>query len=139
MSAFYLLDTNIVSEAGRKRPDAGVVRFLNEQANLRVSVILFYELMFGVEKAPKAEQARLRLFYEALEQKFAPRAFPVDLAAARKAGELRALAHRKGRVLADADALIAATAIAHGATLVTRNVKDFEGLDVRVLNPFGAR
>lgn len=134
--AFYLLDTNIVSEAGSWRPNPGVVEFLRRERNLCVSVILFEELMFGLNRAPKEKKARLTLFYDGVESELGPRALPVTLEIARASGRLRARAQNDGRTLTAADALIAATAIVHGATVVTRNVRDFVGLSVDVLNPF---
>lgn len=132
----FLLDTNIVSEVGRSRPHPDVVAFLEAERDLCVSVILFEELTFGLERAPTDKRARLTLFYEGVQAKFGARALPVDLDVARAAGRLRAHANNHGRVLHAGDALIAATAIVHGATLVTRNVRDFVGLSVEVCNPF---
>jgi len=134
--ALYLLDTNIVSEAGNARPDPGVVEFLQRERNLCASVILFEELMFGLDRAPPEKKARLGLFYDGVESELGSRALPVTLEIARVSGRLRAQAQNRGRILKAADALIAATAMVHGATLVTRNVRDFAGLSVDVLNPF---
>jgi toxin FitB len=113
-----------------------VVEFLRRERNLCVSVILFEELMFGLERAPQDRKARLNLFYEGVQTEFGSRALPITLDIARTSGRLRAHAQNHGRILSAADALIAATAMVHGATVVTRNVRDFAGLSVDLLDPF---
>ena len=134
----FLLDTNIVSEAGRARPHPGVVAFLEREDNLCVSTTLFEELSFRLDRAPPQRRARLTLFYEGVQAQFGARALPVDLDVARTSGRLRALAHNQGRVLHMGDALIAATAVVHGATVATRNIRDFVGLSVDLFDPFAA-
>jgi toxin FitB len=138
MANSYLLDTNVVSELSRKKPDAGVLAFLEATPQFLVSVILFHELAYGLAAAKPEQRAQLSAFVDALREKLGRDAIPLDLAIAEAAGRLRATARAKGRALHEADALIAATAMAHGALLVTRNVRDFERLDVPLLNPFGA-
>ena len=132
----YLIDTNVISELARKRPDAGVVRFIAEQRSLHVSVILFHELAFGLENAAPGQKARLTVFIAAMRAHFGARAVSVDLQVAETAGRLRALEKAQGRILTVADSLIGATAAVLGATLVKRNVKDFEKLGVPLINPF---
>ncbi len=134
--ALYLVDTNVVSEAARPRPDPGVVAFLRRERDLCVSVILFEELSFGLERAPPERRARLTLFVEGVFARFGALALPVDLDIARLSGRLRANANNEGRALHMADALMAATAMTHGAILVTRNARDFAGLGVELRNPF---
>lgn len=132
----HLLDTNVVSEVGRPRPNPGVVAFLEREADVWVSVILFEELSYGLGRAPAHRTAGLTAFVEAMEAEFGARALPVDREIARVSGRLRALAGVEGRVLHMADALMAATARVNGATLVTRNTRDFIGLGVDLLDPF---
>jgi len=134
--ALHLFDTNVVSEAARPRPNRGVVAFLERENDIRVSVILFEELSFGLDRAPPERRARLTLFCEGVFAEFGALALPVDLDIARLAGRLRANASNEGRVLHMADALMAATAMTHGAILVTRNSRDFSGLGVELCNPF---
>jgi hypothetical protein len=136
--ALHLLDTNVVSEAGRPRPDSGVVAFLQRESDICVSVILFEELSFGLERAPPERRARLTLFVEGVFAQFGARALPVDLDIARLSGRLRANANNEGGALHMADALMAATAMTHGAILVTRNARDFTGLGVEIFNPFSS-
>ena len=133
----FLLDTNVVSEMARPRPDPGVLAFLGETAKFSISVMVLHELEFGCEALTDAERrAQVSRFVGDVRQRFGSTALPIDLDIASKAARLRAFAKRNGRVLALADALIATTALVHGRTLVTRNVKDFAGLDVALLNPF---
>jgi predicted nucleic acid-binding protein len=134
--ALHLIDTNVVSEAARPRPDPDVVAFLQRERDICVSVILFEELSFGLERAPPERRARLTLFVEGVFAKFGALALPVDLGIARLSGQLRANANNAGRALHMADALMAATAMTHGAILVTRNARDFMGLGVELCNPF---
>lgn len=136
MEARYLIDTNVVSELARKRPDPGVVAFIQEQHSLLVSSILFHELAFGLETANADQKMRLTAFVTAMRDRFGDRAVAVDVPIAETAGRLRAYAKGQGRVLTVADALIAASAMVKGVTLATRNVKDFDGLSVPLLNPF---
>ncbi len=134
--ALHLLDTNVVSEAGRPRPDPGVVAFLQGESDICVSVILFEELSFGLDRAPPERRARLTLFVEGVFAQFGALALPVDLDIARLSGRLRANANTEGRTLHMADSLMAATSMTHGAILVTRNARDFRGLGVELCNPF---
>jgi predicted nucleic acid-binding protein len=133
-----LFDTNIISELGRKRPDARVVAFVEATPRVLVSVILFHELSYGFETANREQKLRLSAFLAAMRDRFGPRAIPVDLGIAETAGRLRAYAKDGGRVLSVSDSLIAATALAKGVALATRNVKDFEGLDVPLIDPLAS-
>ncbi|MBI1867041.1 MAG: type II toxin-antitoxin system VapC family toxin [Methylocystis sp.] len=131
-----LFDTNVISELSRKRPDARVVAFVEATPRVLVSVVLFHELSYGFEAANHEQKLRLSAFLAAIRDRFGPRAIPVDLGIAETAGRLRAYARVGGRVLTVGDSLIAATALAKGVPLVTRNGKDFEGLDVPLIDPF---
>jgi predicted nucleic acid-binding protein len=131
-----LLDTNVVSELARSRPQPEVAAFLAQAPRLSVSVMLFHELAFGAAAVSDPEQAnRLALFYRDIQKRFGPTVLPVSLEIASTAGRLRAFAKLKGRVLTVADSLMAATAMTHGLTLATRNVKDFQGLSVPLIDP----
>ena len=136
MTARYLLDTNIVSELARPAPNAGVLQFVAGIPEIMVSVILFHELTFGLATAPAKQQGRLTLFIQAIRGRFGDRAIAIDVSIAETAARLRAFAKEQGRALSVADSLIAATAVVHDATLVTRNVKDFDNLSVALFNPF---
>jgi hypothetical protein len=133
----HLLDTNILSELARRRPNANVVAFVADTPRLAVSVILFHELQFGCETvADPARKAALSRFRDSILTRYADSAFPVDRAVALRSASLRALSKRHGRALSLADSIMAATAVLNSAILVTRNEKHFAHLDVAILNPF---
>jgi toxin FitB len=138
MSDGVLLDTNIVSELSRKAPDPRVLAFLAGQPRLHVSVILFHELQFGLEQADDDRKVALTVFLQDIGARFAARALPVDLNVAETAGRLRAFERKQGRILSVPDAFMAATAMIHDLPLATRNVRDFERLSIRLINPFEA-
>lgn len=136
----FLLDTNVVSEWVRPRPDAGVVAWLAEADEDRVfiSVVTLAELRYGIERLA-AGQRRRRLdewLREELPLRFEGRVLPIDAAIADAWGRLTASMEATGRPIAVADAFIAATAEAHGLALVTRNVSDFEATVKSVMNPW---
>lgn len=132
----FLLDTVIVSEARKARPNAGVVRWLSKQPEdqLYLSVVTLGEIERGIEKRRKADPefaAALAEWLERLTRLYADRILPVTPGIALRWGRLSAQLGHEG-----ADLLIAATALAHGLTVVTRNVGDFEPTGVRLINPF---
>ena len=131
-----LVDTNVLSELPRPRPAASVLRWLAAQETIALSVVTLEELTFGVARATPTARARLGRWLDALLDA-RPIVLDVTPTIARASGELRAAREARGRRVAQADMLIAATALAHGLTLATRNVKDFEGCGVRLFNPFG--
>jgi predicted nucleic acid-binding protein len=135
-----LLDTNIPSEALRSRPDANVAAWLRDQTknSLFLSVVTVGELQKGIVLAPPAKRSKLEQSIEAfIPVWFAGRILPVTRAVAKCWGELDGKCQRAGRRLGVADAMIAATALERGLTMVTRNVKDFADLGVKILNPGG--
>ena len=131
-----LVDTNVISELARPRPNPRVVRWLAGQSRIHLSVVTLEELAFGVARATGGARTRLATWLDALVAA-RPALLDVTPAIARASGELRAVREARGRRVAMADMLIAATALAHGLTLATRNERDFEGCGVKVLNPFG--
>ena len=136
MPSGYLLDTNFVSEARKPRPNPGVMAFLNENDPGRsfVSAMTIGELRKGVaaRRIRDFEGAeRLGEWVDQLEAEFVERIIAVDHAVARIWGELPAK-----RSLPVVDTLIAATALAHRLTLVTRNVRDVAATGVDVHNPW---
>ena len=134
--AGFLLDTNVISETRRVRPDPGVIGFLNETHGERlfISGLTLGELRKGVEikRRSDPEQAlRLEDWVDGIGQKFADRVLAVDADVARRWGEISADRPRPA-----IDTLIAATALVNGLTLVTRNSSDIVGIKLEVLNPW---
>jgi toxin FitB len=132
----YLLDTNILSETRRKAPDENVIAFVTNTnpSALYLSVLTLGELRKGIalkQRTDLSTAAALAAWVDGLEYGFADRILGIDIATARLWGELSA---RRPRPVVDT--LLAATAIAHNLTLVTRNTADLEDIDVTLLNPF---
>ena len=138
----FLLDTNIPSEVLRPLPNANVVAWLKRQSrdSLFLSVVTIGELRKGATLLPQsARRAQLEELIEVLVPWwFAGRILPVTQAIADSWGVLDGQRQLAGRPLGMADGMIAATALEHGLTLVTRNVKDFAGLPVTIVNPWDA-
>ena len=135
----YLLDTNVISETRKPRADAGVIAFLSaaESAGLYISVLTLGELRKGVAAKRRTDMAtgdQLSVWVDGIEANFADRLLSIDAQTARLWGELSAR-----RTLLVVDTLIAATAINHGLTLVTRNIRDIESTGVRLIDPWRAK
>jgi len=138
----FVLDTNVVSELRKVRfgkADAQVAKWADsvEAVNLYVSAITILELEIGVlqmESRDPAQGAMLRAWMDNhVLPEFIDRVLPVDMAVAQRCARLHVPDPR-----AERDALIAATALVHGMTVVTRNVADFEPTGVSLLNPWDA-
>jgi predicted nucleic acid-binding protein len=136
----FLLDTNVVSElrkVGDGRADSNVVRWLaGEDADrFYLSAVTVMELDLGIrlaERRDPVQGARLRAWMtERVLPEFAARILPVDTAVALRCAGLHVPDPRPER-----DALIAATALVHAMTVVTRNVADFAPIGVRILDPW---
>src|SRR5262245_54382167 len=122
----YLLDTNILSELPKRRPNPAVVAWFSLQKSIAFSAITLEELRFGVSRMAPGQGKNLARWLEALLS-IPPTIIPVDEKIANSAGQLRATRERAGRVSSQADMLIAATALTGGYILVTRNIRDYEG------------
>jgi predicted nucleic acid-binding protein len=134
----YLLDTNVLSETRKGHGHALVKAWVTAQptGGLYLSAITVLEVQRGIYKAEQqGDQAKAAIFERWLEERllpaFAGRILTTDQAVARRAARLPWPDPRDYR-----DALIAATALVHGAVVVTRNVKHFEGFGVKLLNPW---
>ena len=134
-----LLDTNVVSELTKEEPDARVIGFLNRQPDLWVSTIILHELEFGLRLLPAGRRRqRLRAVLSKFVTEYQDRFLALERREAEQAAALRAHAQRSGRTVHLGDALIAGTAKAHDLAVATRNVLDFDGLDVEIINPWEA-
>ena len=136
----FLLDTNVVSElrkVGDGRADARVVRWIGnaDAASFYISALTLMELEIGVlriERRDRLQGERLRAWMERqVQAEFLERTLPVDSAVALKCAGLHVPDPR-----AERDALIAATALVHGMTVVTGNVSDFEATGVALVDPW---
>jgi predicted nucleic acid-binding protein len=134
----YLLDTNLLSETRKPRPDSGVISFLQsaEASLLFISVLTIGELRKGIVskkfKDPDPNTAsRLAAWVDGLEFSFADRLIGIDAAAAKLWGDWSG--ERPRPVV---DTLLAATAVQHDLTLVTRNIRDVRGIPVKLLDPW---
>jgi predicted nucleic acid-binding protein len=136
----YLLDTNIPSEFSRDRPEPRVVQWLKSQpiATLFLSAVTIGEIRKGLVVMPQGRR-RNELeawFHTDLLNWFHDRILPVTHSIADRWGALDGHRQLMGTPLNTADGLIAATALEHDLTVVTRNVKDFAGLAVVVFDPW---
>ncbi len=136
----FLLDTNVVSEWVKPRPDPGVIEWLAEVDEDRVfiSVITLAELRYGVDRLKDAVR-RKRLdtwLSDELMQRFSGRILPIDVAIAEAWGRLVARRSGLGRPLHPMDGFIAAIAHVHGLSLVTRNEADFRQSVKTIINPW---
>jgi len=136
----YLLDTNVVSEATKERAEPVVSRWLSRIAPdaAFISVVTVAELRAGAELMPMG--ARRRRFEQWIERevhiRFQSNIVEVDLGVADAFGVFLAEDRKRGRTMSPLDLLIAATASARTLVVVTRNTRDFEHLDIDLVNPW---
>ena len=135
-----LLDTNVVSDASHPRPHPSVRKWFSARRKdeLFICTPVLAELSYGVERLPKGtKRSALEEWLIRLETEgFPERVLTFDRRAAREFGKMLHLRTGKGRPIGTMDAIIASIAKAEGATLATRDVSDFEGLGIEVINPF---
>jgi predicted nucleic acid-binding protein len=136
----FLLDTNVMSEWVKPKPDPQVVRWLADvdEDRVHVTVASFAEIRFGIERLPPgARRERLDVWLrDELPARFEGRVFDIDQRIAHAWGKVMARARRIGRELTTMDACFAATAETHALTLVTRNTAHFGKLGLSLLNPW---
>ena len=133
MSATIVLaDTNVISELVKGAPDANVMRWLQTVQLLAISAVTLEEAHFGLAWQPNTR--KLTLLNGVVERLHA--VYPVTLSIAQRGGALRGQFQSQGITRSAPDMLIAATAIEYQLVLATRNVRDFKGCGVQVLNPF---
>jgi hypothetical protein len=135
----FLLDTCLISEIWKPRPNAGVLAWVgsSDETELHISVLCLGEIRKGVGGLPEGKRKqRLLHDYALLRSRFSSRVLPVTDQAAERWGDLAAGAVASGRHLHVVDGLMAATALVFGLSLVTRNVADFATTHVPIVNPW---
>ena len=137
----WLLDTNVVAELARPRPDARVAAWAGTtpEHTMFISVLTLAEYDKGIDRLPERapERARYRQAVDALERRFAGRVLTVSDDVARAWGRMSGRAKRETGLWPPViDAMLAATALVHGMVLVTRNVRDVRGTGADVLDPW---
>ncbi|TPJ71900.1 MULTISPECIES: type II toxin-antitoxin system VapC family toxin [unclassified Mesorhizobium] len=137
-----VLDTNVISEAGKPVPNPIVAEWLNKQDVLELYLCgpVIMEQSFGAERFLNrtGSDRYIRALDHLISHQFAGRVVEFAGSTPRLAGKLRAMRERMGRPMSLPDAMIAAICLAQDATLATRNIPDFDGLDLKLVNPFEA-
>lgn len=133
----FLLDTNVISELVKPAPSRNVVEFLSTLDAAWLSIITLHELTYGLGLLPQGNRrSELEEKLHQLLSEYSDWIIPIDQSEAEQAALFRVQAKQQGRVIHLADALIAGTATAHNLSLVTRNVDDFSGIDIEIVNPW---
>ena len=139
----FLIDTNVISELVRESPNAAVMSWISRQnsESIFLSTITLGELVHGVARLPKsARRERLQSWLQVdIKNQFAGRLLAFGEQEAIAWGNFKANTERQGRPRGAVDLQIAATAHVIGLTLVTRNLRDFAGLGLSVVDPWSAR
>jgi len=132
----YLVDANVLSEPTRPEPSARVVEWLRRhERELVVDPVVLGEIRFGILLLQRSRRrTRLETWFNAGVGRI--RCVSWDAATGLRWAELLAALRRRGRAMPIKDSLIAATALVHGLTVATRNVRDFEPAGVEVIDPF---
>lgn len=136
----FLLDTNVISEGGKPRPDPRVIEWLAsvDEEHVFLSIISLAELRRGIERLDEGRRkSALDLWLtDQLPVRFDGRLLLVDAGTADQWGRIVARTQAAGRPIGAMDAFLAATAQQHQLTLVTRNLSDFEATGVRLFSPW---
>jgi predicted nucleic acid-binding protein len=136
----YLLDTNVISEATKPRPDPAVARWLEVTplVDLAISVLTLGEIRAGLELMAEGtrREVLVRWLEEDVPRQFVHRVLSIDAETSTEWGRLSAEGRRAGRELPVIDGLLLSTAAVHGLTFVTQNERDCAGRGVPILNPW---
>lgn len=136
----FLLDTCVISELIKPKPNKKVVQWLEKQEenNLYLSVLTFGEIEKGIEKSPnEARKHKLKLWVEDdLKQRFNGRVLTIDIMVASEWGRLQGSAELIGKPMPTLDGLIAVSALVNNCIVVTRNTSDMEQSKVELFNPW---
>ena len=132
----YLVDANVLSEPTKPAPNIKVVAWLSaHEEDVVVDPIVLGELCLGVLSLPTGrKRTQLQAWFETVAQTI--ECLPWDAEVSRRWARLVSELRRQGQAMPVLDGMIAATALAHGLTVVTRNVRDFQKAGVKVLDPF---
>jgi hypothetical protein len=137
-----VLDTNVLSELMRPEPNPIVITWLNNQSatELTITAVTVAEILYGIERLPDGNRKRTLADATAtvLEEDFSGRILPFDAEAAVYYARHVADSEKNGQTVHQADAQIAAICLQRNAVLATRNVRDFEPLHVKLVNPWNA-
>jgi len=134
-----VLDTNVVSELQGRANSERILAWLDayDVETLFLTTIAVAEMRYGLELLDDGRRKNaLMSDFSRIESEFSGRILGFSLGAAHRYGLLAAQRRKAGRPIETKDAMIAAICLTHGATLATRNTKDFEGLDLKLVNPF---
>ena len=136
----YLLDTCVLSEFTRRKPDEKVTRWIDstDEEKLFISVITIGEIQRGIELLPESHRKTELLAWmnNELIERFGQRILPLDTQTLFLWGSLTARLQKTGQPLGVMDSLIAASAIQHNLIIVTRNIADFLPCSVQIINPW---
>jgi len=136
----YLLDTCVISEIIKPKPNKNVVSWLTNQdeSELFLSVLTFGEIEKGIEKAPdKVRKKKLQLWVEEdLKQRFEGKIIPIDLEVSTQWGIIQGIAEKEGKPMPALDGLIAVSGLVNNCIVVTRNTSDMEQSKVELFNPW---
>jgi predicted nucleic acid-binding protein len=134
----FLVDANVLSEPTKPAPSGKVIDWLSaHEANCVVDPIILGELCIGILGLPRGrKRAQLEVWFDAVVTTVA--CLPWDTVVSRRWAQLVVDLRAKGQSMRMHDAMIAATALAHDLTVVTRNVRDFKKSGVKIIDPFGS-
>jgi len=136
-----ILDTNVISELMKVEPEPNVLKWVNAQkaTNLAITTIAIAEIQRGIKRLPKGKKGKVlqNNFLEFIKKAFIGRILPFDEQAAYLYGEVVSEREKAGFNTDAIDLMIAAIVKNHGATISTRNVKDFKDCGIKVINPWG--
>ena len=134
-----ILDTNVVSELMRSEPAPSVASWVRDRdrRELRTTAVTLAEVRYGIARLLDGRRKQILLAAaDEIFSAFADQVLPVDTAAAEHYAVIASSRERAGKPIAGFDALIAAVCRSHGATLATRNVSDFEGTGIEIIDPW---
>jgi predicted nucleic acid-binding protein len=135
-----ILDTNVVSELMKQEPAQAVSAFIGRQSmpSLFIPSIVVAEIRYGLRRLPTGQRRdRLTIAFDRfLAEGFTSRVLPFDAVCADSYAQARVARERAGHPVSMPDALIGGIVLAYGATLVTRNISDFEGYGLKIIDPW---